>query len=519
MQQKWNELLARTPWKTGLLLSAVLVVILVVALAKPGEGVSRSEGDIAIVQRGDLTISVTESGTIKPREQQVLKNRLDDPASILFIVEEGTLVKKGDLLVELDVTRVENDLVERRIRLQNAEAGLIHAEENLKVVKNQAEADIDQAELNYRFAKQDLKKYEDGEYPKLVKEAEAKITLAQEELGQAEEKLKWSKILFEEKYLSQTELQQDELAAKKAKLNLELAESALDLLQRYTYQRQIDQLESDVKQTEMALERTKRMASANIAQADASLAASQAEFKEDSDRVKRLDREMENAKMYAPIDGMVIYASSVRDRWRRNEEPIRTGTVVDERDDIIYLPTASAYDATIKIPEVALNKVHTGMPVKITVDALPEASITGVVKSIAQLPDAESRYLNPNLKLYETTIAVDQTSAALRNGMSCRAEVIIEQYQDVLYVPLQSVVRLGGRTVVFKPGQGEEPEIQEVKIGLDNARFVHVLAGLSEGDRVLLTPPISPSHSRPVEEKPPESEPIPEIGGPEMEAT
>ena len=518
MQENWNNQVARHWKKAAVGLGGAAAIGLVIAATRPGGSTNASEADIAVVQRGDLTISVTESGTIKPRDQEVLKNRLDDPASILFIVEEGELVKKGDLLVELDVTRVENDLVERRIRLQNAEAELIHAEENLIVVKNQAEADIQQAELNFQFARQDLQKYEEGEYPKLVKEAEAKITLAQEELGQAEEKLKWSKVLFEEKYLSQTELQQDELAAKKVRLNLELAESALDLLETYTYQRQIDQLESDVKQAELALERTKRMAKANIAQAEARLAASRAEVKEDTDRVERLDREMENAKMYAPIDGMVIYASSVRERWRRNDDPIRTGTIVRERDDIIYLPTASEFDATIKIPEVALNKVHPGMPVKLTVDALPEANIGGVVKSIAQLPDAESRYLNPNLKLYETTIAVNPISASLRNGMSCRAEVIIEKYEDVLYVPLQAIVRLGGKTVVFQPGDEGQPVIQEVEVGLDNARFVHVIAGLAEGDRVLLTPPISPSAGG-LEEKPEESEPIPPLEEPPLEAT
>lgn len=489
-------------WKKALVgISGAALVALLVASSGPGTADALSGADVAVAQRGPLTISVSESGTIRPRDQVVLKNELDDPATILFIVDEGKLVKKGELLVELDVTEAETELVERRIRLQNSEAALIHAQENLAVVKNQAQADIDQAELKFRFAVQDLKKYKDGEYPKLVKEAEAKITLAEEQVGQAAEKLKWSEILFKEKYLAQTQLQQDQLAAKKAQLELELAQSALGLLRDYTHQRQIDQLESDAKQSEMALERAKRLSMANIAQADARLAASRAELREDSQRVKGLERELVNARMHAPIDGMVIYASSVRDRRRNNEEPIRTGTMVDERDDIIYLPTASEFTAAIKIPEVALNKVRAGMPVEITVDALPDAKITGTIKSIGQLPDAESRYLNPNLKLYETVIHVDPTSVPLRNGMTCRAEVIVERYDDVVYVPLQSVARLAGKSVVFKRGAGDETEIQEVQTGLDNARFVHVLAGLAAGDRVLMAPPIAPANT-PIQELP-----------------
>lgn len=506
MRKKLREFIAVKHWKKTLAgIGGTALVVLLVASARSGDTMSVSDADVAVVQRGALTISVTESGTIQPRDQVVLKNELDDPATILFIVEEGKLVKKGDLLVELDVTEAETELVERRIRLQNAEAALIHARENLAVVKNQAQADIEQAELNFRFAVQDLKKYKDGEYPKLVKEAEAKITLAEEQVGQAAEKLKWSEILFKEKYLAQTQLQQDHLAAKKVQLELELAQSALGLLQDYTHQRQIDQLESDVKQAEMALERAKRLSMANIAQADARLAASRAEVSEDTERVKRLEREMVNAKMHAPIDGMVIYASSVRDHRRNNEEPIRTGTMVDERDDIIYLPTASEFNAAIKIPEVALNKVRPGMPVEITVDALPGTKITGTVKSIAHLPDAESRYLNPNLKLYETVLHVDPTSAPLRNGMTCRAEVIVKRYDEVVYVPLQSVVRLDGKSVVFKQGPGNKSEIQEVQTGLDNARFVHVLAGVAEGDRVLMAPPIAPAKT-PIHELPPTDE-------------
>ena len=63
-----------------------------------------------------------------------------------------------------------------------------------------------------------------------LKEAEAEITLAQEKLTRARETLKWSKTLFDEKYISQTELQADELAEKEKALNLELARNNRDHL-------------------------------------------------------------------------------------------------------------------------------------------------------------------------------------------------------------------------------------------------------------------------------------------------
>lgn len=453
-------------------------------------GESLANSPTAPVERGPLRIDIVESGTIRPREQIVLRNELEDPASILFIVPEGKLVKKGELLVELDVTQLSNEVVERRIRVQNAEADLIHAQENFKVVENQAEADIQQARLNSQFAVQDLEKYKSGEFPKLLKEAQAKITLAEEELGRSEEQLKWSQILFQEKYLSQSELQQDELAEKKAKLNLELAKADLELLNTYTYKRQIDQLESDVKQSAMALERAERMAAANLAQAKAQSAASDAELKEETERLRREETQLSKAKIYAPIDGMVLYASSVSDRWRRNDETIEVGTTIRERDEIIYLPTASDFNVDVKVSEVDLNKLSPGLPVRVTVDAMPEKAFTGKITSIAQLPDSESRFLNPNLKLYQTVIQLDASPAQLRNGMSCRAEISVEHYADALYVPIQSVVRVNGQPTVYTIAGGQVTP-RPVAIGLDNSRFVLIEDGLEAGQRVLLTPPLT----------------------------
>lgn len=241
----------------ALIAAAVVLALLCVAVLRRGGRSSTSSdiGPTSIVQCGPLTINVTESGTIHPREQIILRNDLERDAKITFIVDEGKQVKKGERLVELDVTELEQFLVERRIRVQTAEAQLVYAEENLKVVENQGQADIDQAELAWKFAQQDLQKYVAGEYPRLLKAAESKITLAAQELSRANDILGWSKTLYEEKYLSRSELQRDELTAKKAELDLSLAETDKELLTNYTYARQLEQLQSDVKQAEMALER------------------------------------------------------------------------------------------------------------------------------------------------------------------------------------------------------------------------------------------------------------------------
>ena len=441
------------------------------------------------VETGPLTIGVTESGTIQAKEMVILKSEVEGRSTILSLVPEGTEVKKGDLLVELDASTMIDQRVEAKISVQNASAAYIQARENLAVVENQAKSDVELAELNLQFAKEDLQKYRDGEYPKLLKEAQSYITLASETLVKATEDLRWSQILFEKKYLSQTKLQEHELTAHKASTDLELAKADLELLENYTYRRQINQLESDLSQAEMAFEREQRRAKASIIDASAALWAKEAQLIQEKGKLKKLEEQIEKAKIYAPTDGLVVYASSARSNRRGNEEPLTEGKEVHEREELIYLPTTSSVKAEIKLHESNLDKVSVGLPVRITLDAVPGKEYLGKVTKISPLPDAQSVWLNPDLKVYATEVDVESDAQDLRTGMSCLVEILIDHYPEAQFVPIQSVVRVDGEpTVYVHEGQTFEPRV--VDAGLDNNRMVHVIDGLSDGDKVWLTPPL-----------------------------
>jgi HlyD family secretion protein len=472
----------------------LLVGIAVVAFDHSGSKTILA-GDMPtfVVKKGPLRISVTESGAIEAREQIILKCEVEGKTTILTLVEEGTRVKKGDLLVELDSSALLDARVDQQIKVQNAEAAFVGARENLAVVENQAKSDIDKAELAFDFAKQDLRKYVEGEYQNTRKEAESQITLAKEELQTAEEKLKWSRKLKEKEYISETELQIDELSAHKDKLNLELAENNLRLLEDFTHPRDLAKLESDVNQADMALERTNRKAKADVVQAEAELKAKESEFERQKDKLKKNEEQIAKTKIYAPADGLVIYATSAKTQgFRGNQEPLTEGSAVNEQQELIYLPTATAVKAVVKVHETSLQKVKPGLPVVVTVDALPGKTFTGRVEKIAPLPDAQMVWMNPDLKIYNTEVYLEGEGDNLRTGMSCKAEIIIEDYDDAIYIPVQAVLRVGGEPTVYVQS-GREFEPRKVKIGLDNNRMIRVIEGLQEGEIVLLTPPLAPS--------------------------
>jgi len=484
-------------WRAMVLLC--LFVLVLTGCSGDREGATADKLTFS-VRQGPLTISVLESGTIQARDQVIIKNEVEGRTTILSLVKEGTSVKKGDLLIELDSSQLQDQKVDQQIRVQNAEAAFIRARENLEVTKNQAQSDVEKAELDLEFAEDDLKKYIEGEYPKNLKEAESSITVAREELRRAEEKLHWSQVLYEEKYISQTELQADELSAKKAGIELELKTADRDLLENFTYKRKLTELKSDVKQSKMALERARRKASADVVQSEAEFRAKESEFTREKAKLEKIEQQIEKTRIFAPIDGLVVYATSAQGNWRGNAEPLDEGQEVRERQELIYLPAAGSAMVEAKIHESSLEKVKPGLRARVTVDALPGQVFTGTVDSIAPLPDAVSVWLNPDLKLYNTNIYLDTANHTLRTGMSCQVEILVEQYDNAVYVPVQAVVKVDNKQTVYVAHRGKfEPRV--VETGLDNNRMVRILKGLQAGEEVLLAPPFAPGSEKKGEEK------------------
>jgi HlyD family secretion protein len=485
-------------WVVVIAVVAVGVVIAVATWASAKS--SDSANGLALtyeVTQGPMTIGVGVAGSIKSRQQEVIKNEVEGQTTILSLTPEGTRVKKGDLLVELDSSKLQDQRIDKLIGVQNADAKYVQAKENLEVVNNQTRSDISKAELDYRFAQEDLTNYESGEYPKLKKEAQSKIQLAKAELKRAEDKLSASQKLAEQKYISATELQADDLSHQKSNNDLELAQGDLGLLENFTHKRKVDELKSNVDQTLLALERVKLKANSDVVQAQADFKAKELEFQQQKDQLAKFDRMIVKCKMYAPTDGLVVYATTGQGGgFRGNQEPLAEGQSVRERQDLIYLPTANSVMAEVKIHESALDKVVSGLPVQVKVDALPGKTYFGKVNRIAPLPDAQSTWQNPDLKVYNTEIYIDGDSEGLRTGMSCQAQIIVEQYDSVINVPVQAIVRVGGSPTAYVMKDGRlEPK--KVEIGLDNNQMVLVKSGLTVGDKVLLNPPLEDAAVRP----------------------
>jgi hypothetical protein len=123
------------------------------------------------------------------------------------------------------------------------------------------------------------------------------------------------------------------------------------------------------------------------------------------------------------------------------------------------------------------------------VDALSGKVFPGRVQKIGLLPDAMSRWMNPDLKVFDADIYLDGDAGELRPGMTCMTEIIVQEIPDTLYVPIQCVLRAPEGPVVYVMTP-KGPARRSVQVGMDNNRMVQVLEGVVEGEQVLLNPPL-----------------------------
>lgn len=482
---------ARGRWIAGGLAASAMAAALW-GVGRLGRKSATESGEpLFIVERGPLRISLTESGSIQSRERVIIRSEVEGRRTILSLVEEGKHVKKGDLLVEIDASGLEDNRVEQQIRVENAQAQWINAQKNLTIASNATQAAIDDADMALRFARIEKEKFEKAEYAQQLRQASADISIAQEELQRAADKVAWSLRLMDQGYLTRTEMLADELTEKRSRIGLELAQSKLSVLTNYTFAQTGEKLAREITKADLALGRSKLRASADLIQALALARATESEYLRQKDKLERTVEQIGRCRLTAPSDGMVVYSTTVSER-RYMQEPLRAGVEVVERQDLIYLPATKEMMALIQMQETSLPKLRDGLTARIRVSALPGRTFDGHIERIGILPNSSQSWLNPDLKVYDCHVWIDEDTESLRPGMSCRVEILIAEYEDAVYVPVQTVMRVENRPTVYVMDGGVRAQ-RDVEVGLDNSRMVRILKGLAPGERVMLAPPLPAS--------------------------
>jgi len=327
----------------------------------------------------------------------------------------------------------------------------------------------------------------DGEAKQKLRKFEDDLQVAQKELGQAKATLEGTKRLFDKQFVAKTELDRDQLSQDSAELKVQTAETDRALFLKYDFSKTAEQSLSDYTEAVRELDKARRVAISKLAQAQAKLKSAQGQYEVQTRQRKDLNDQLAKCTIRAQKSGLVVYGGS-GDNYYGNQDPIREGATVRERQSIITIPDMTRMSVSVKIHESYIKKIKKGQKVRITVDAFPDTVLEGEVTKMGVLPDSQNRYLNPDLKVYNTTITINGTYDWVKPGMSAKVEILVNKLTDVVYVPVQAVSPSDDKQVCYVAG-AFKPERREVEIGDFNDEFIEIKHGLKEGERVLLRLP------------------------------
>ena len=320
-----------------------------------------------------------------------------------------------------------------------------------------------------------------------TRDLEADIGLAIEEFRRGAEKLVWTAKLERKGYVSHSELETDQLAFKRSLITLQQALTARELFLRYQFPKDAEKLLSGYTEAGRELERTKAKNRSLLAQAEAKLKSNEATYLLQENRLAKLRKQVEACTIHASQPGLVVYASS-GDNWRQMNSPIELGASVHERQELIKLPDVSSLAVRVLVHESVVNKVKVGVEARVSVDAFPKLTLRGKVSKVAVLANSSNRWLNPDLKQYDTQVVIEDTPACLKPGMSAKVEILVGTLRDVLLVPVQAVTTRQGKTLVYVVNGGTETP-REISVGESDDKLVEVRSGLAEGETILLEAP------------------------------
>lgn len=416
-----------------------------------------------------------------------------DTAPLQLAVDDATatVLKAQEALEEAQRPYSDLDITQAQLGVAQAQTALEQAQAALDELRNpdmaSAEAAVVQAQYNLDSAALNLQTTQhSSSVGKAVRDLEYAVAWHQRQLRNLQAQLaagttEQSKVDDESAALQELEA---DLAAAQASASQALS-SAQDRVENAAAAlADAQQALSDLHAGPDALELTQ--AQNKVARAEYSLAAAQ----EQADKVAAGPRDknvqlaqarydsavaslteaqlrLQNATMVAPFDGTVVSVGASE------------GDSINSNTSIVVLADLTDLQVVASIDETEITDVEVGMQATITFDSMSGQTFAGTVLEIP----LESSVVN-NVVTYQVPVSLEGAeNADLRSGMTANVTLVTGQKEGVLVLPLLAVQESDSGTVVTLVDGSTTP----VKLGIDNGTYVEIVAGLVEGDRVLVT--------------------------------
>ncbi|MBI5772794.1 MAG: HlyD family efflux transporter periplasmic adaptor subunit [Verrucomicrobia bacterium] len=344
--------------------------------------------------------------------------------------------------------------------------------------------------FNIDFAKYaDPELLGDGEAKQKIRKLEDELKLALKDYSQTKGKLEGSQRLHAKGFMTKSELELDEYWHDSSRLKVASAETAQALFLKYEFPKSCEESLSKFAEAVRELDRARKGAVSKLAQAEAKWKSAEGRYNLEVRQRKDLLEQLDKCTIRAKRTGLVVYgAGNMEQYYFGGQEQVREGAVVREQQPILTIPDMTKMAVKVRIHETYIKKVQKGLKVRITIEAFPDKKLEGEVSKVGVLPDSRNMWMNPDMKLYVTTITINGIHDWLKPGMSTKVEILVKTLPDVVYVPIQAVTPVEGKHFCLVD-KGSPQERREVEVGEFNDEFIEIKHGLSEGEKVVLRAP------------------------------
>lgn len=261
------------------------------------------------------------------------------------------------------------------------------------------------------------------------------------------------------------------------KFNMEEAEITLEQ-SKYEPPTTIRQARISLDKAERAYEQALSNYDLKVRQARADIRDTEIQVAKQRRKVTEMQEIIEKFIITAPSDGMVIY----KREWNGSKRKV--GSEISPWDPVVAtLPDLSSMISKTYVNEIDVSKVKTGQPVRLTVDAFPEKSYTGVVISVANIGE---QLPNTDAKVFEVITKIDGSDPILRPSMTTGNQIVTQTFTDVIYVPLETVFATPDSIPFVYMKDGSR---QVVVLGEANENDIIVEQGLKPGQKLYLSIP------------------------------
>jgi HlyD family secretion protein len=338
------------------------------------------------VERKDvLTSKTSASGQIRAKESANLQSEIAGVITDLP-VRQGSIVKKGDVLLKIDPIQTAADATGRRAQY---EAAMSEVRSQEILIKN-AEANLFRDEASLRASRADL-------------------DLADNNYLRAQSSFKRRQNLHEEGLISHDDYEISQNELKSSKSRLENAKA------------QVVQIETNVHVAKNTIEQNKSTTAATKARAESAAA----EFTRASDQLKK-------TTLLSPLNGVITQLLVEKG------ERAQPGIMSNPQATLMTISDLSVIQAELKVDETDIVNLNIGNTAQVKIDALPDEVFEGEVTEIGNSP-IQSSSSQQESKDFKVIVTLKNPSSKLRPGMSCTGDIITSTKRNVLVIPIQAL--------------------------------------------------------------------------------